>query len=173
LRFPDHFPRGARTAIPVQISDLFATALHTAGLTCGVKNSVSVQELLSSKTQRSLVAEYYRPIQVLHSFPEADRANPLLKQHMQRQRAIMSGDMKYIWREKGEAELYDISNDPGEADNLLNKKEFAEAGKIMSAQLGAWVAAFGGEPPDVLENPEEKLDAEVVESLRNLGYLPG
>jgi hypothetical protein len=137
-----------------------------------VPNSVSVDTVINQKLHRMMVAEYYRPIQVLHSFPEKDRSNPILNQYMQRQRALIDGNLKYLWREKGKAELYDLGTDPLEKVDLLDNPQFLGEAERLKSALFTWVAANGGEPPDASENPKEALDPEVIESLKTLGYLP-
>jgi arylsulfatase A-like enzyme len=59
-------------------------------------------------------------------------------------RTIRTADWKYTIRRfpEGPDELYDLSNDPGETDNLVGKPEFATVQKRLAGRLDAFFAQY-------------------------------
>ena len=81
-------------------------------------------------------------------------------------KAIYQGKDKYIWSSNGAHELYDITKDPREEENLIVKlPHIAEA---MQAALQRWLASFT--PPNIRAD-KVKIDSATLEKLRALGYV--
>lgn len=81
-------------------------------------------------------------------------------------RAIVSGDYKFAWNSLGRHGLYNIATDPTEAHNLLESEPAvaAELEKLLTGYLA-------GLPRPGAAGPEQTIDAETLEKLRNLGYV--
>jgi len=79
------------------------------------------------------------------------------------ERAIYSGNLKYIDSTAGKRELYDVSADPGEARNLCSV-EVASC-STMQHDLEEWEKAA---PKTVSRG--KPLDPQTLDRLRSLGY---
>ncbi len=78
---------------------------------------------------------------------------------------IRLGDLKYIRNSKGSSELYNLENDPTEANDLTD--EPSDMGAILAEHLAHWMESTA---PQVTEQPSS-LSAEEIERLRALGYI--
>ena len=74
--------------------------------------------------------------------------------------------MKLILADRGPAELYDLSADPGETRNLAAERP--ELAAELGARLEAW---SGGWRPAPSVEGEPVLDEATRQALRSLGYL--
>jgi len=79
------------------------------------------------------------------------------------ERAIYSGNFKYVDSTSGKHELYDVSADPGESRNLCSANGSQCSG--MQHDLEEWEKAT---PKTVSHG--KPLDAQTLERLRSLGY---
>jgi len=81
-------------------------------------------------------------------------------------RSIFDGDFKFLWNSKGNHQLIDLRNDPGENVNLM--KHQAQRAVDMQAKMERYIA--------VLPKPEpaselQELDKETRDALKSLGYV--
>jgi len=81
-------------------------------------------------------------------------------------KAIYQGKYKYIWASNGFNELYDLENDPGEGENLIQKSP--QQARAMQGVLDTWLNSF--EPPSA-EGKAVKINKSTEEKLRALGYV--
>ncbi|MFH2000337.1 MAG: sulfatase [Planctomycetota bacterium] len=82
-------------------------------------------------------------------------------------RALFEQDFKLLWNSKGNHALYDLKSDPGENDNLAQRKPQQVQG--MMERLDQYLAVLP--KPVRQEKAEEMIDPETAESLQNLGYI--
>jgi len=155
---------------PVQLTDVFTTLARAAGVT-DYDPRVVGQDLLAGPVpdDRPVVTEYYRPDTFLARFPRNPAVRGRLASFRRRIRSIQVGSDKLIWGSDGRHELYDVTRDPGELENLaLERPEVVES---LAAQLEATVARLSRSTSDPRPGLS-RIDPETIENLRALGYLP-
>jgi len=82
--------------------------------------------------------------------------------------AVRTAAWKLIASQSGRLELYDLTSDPGERQNLADVQ--VEARERLRGALQEWKAQ---QRPVAQSGPELTLEAEEIERLRALGYLGG
>ena len=80
------------------------------------------------------------------------------------ERAIFSWPYKFISSTAGKRELYDLSNDPNERENLY--KEDDGVSKELESRLKEWLKTVKEET-----GSPAKLDKEALDRLKALGYV--
>ena len=155
LRAPGVLPRGWVVTIPVSLADL-APAL--AGL-LGHPLTGTPDHPIDGRDLSALLARHQvPPAEFVYSeslFGTSFGWSPVF--------ALRRGDLKYI--EAPRPEHYDLARDPGERDNLLDRRP-AEA-----RELAAHLAPIAGK--DTPGGTPVSLDEEARAKLRSLGYLAG
>ena len=81
--------------------------------------------------------------------------------------AIRSHNYKYIWASDGKNELYDLTQDPDEQDNIIDTKPDIAA--QLENHLFTWYNSF--EKSSNKTSPEDSIDTEIREQLKGLGYF--
>jgi arylsulfatase A-like enzyme len=81
-------------------------------------------------------------------------------------RAIYSGTFKYINSTSGDRELYDLSQDPNETNNLCNVNNVLLA--EFEATLMDWLVSVKEEHESTTKI---KLDPDAYDRLKSLGYI--
>jgi arylsulfatase A-like enzyme len=81
-------------------------------------------------------------------------------------RAIYSGTFKYISSTSGERELYDLSQDANETNNLSNEND--DLALELETMLENWLASVKDEYKSTTKT---KMDAETYDRLKSLGYI--
>lgn len=126
-----------------------------------------------------MIAEYYFPSQALGLFERDSSPGPppQLTRYLRRLRSIEVGGLRFVWASDGNHELYDLTVDPEEHNDVGADPRFGEEVNGLREQLEAFVAAGGGPKPlpEGAPKPEgifEDLDRESTHLLRELGYLP-
>jgi arylsulfatase A-like enzyme len=81
-------------------------------------------------------------------------------------RAIYQGKEKYIWASNGSNELYNLGEDPGEKNNLL--ETFPHKVQAMEKMLKQWLTTS-----NLLDLKKETvtIDKSTEEKFRALGYV--
>ncbi|MCP4590475.1 MAG: sulfatase-like hydrolase/transferase [bacterium] len=160
VRFPGDAHAGKRVRSIVETVDIGATVMDCLGL-----------EIPAAFEGRSLLP-------LISGQPEAARRRYTFSQIKQfnRKWAVRSDRYKLIYTEPtGDNvfgvpvtpgyELYDLSKDPGEQDNIFAPD--LAAAKQLKAALTAWMQDY--DPLQPVPTPE--LSAEELERLRSLGYV--
>jgi len=182
---PDGAHAGERRSDPVALVDLFATILAAGGVALPAADS-DARDLFAARpstdAERSIIAEYYFPLQAMSLFAadEAAASDGPLRRYLRRLRSIESDGLRWIWSSDGAHELYDLAADPSETRNLAGDPRFAARERELRARLESFVAEAGGPRPlPAAGSPSgeprgafEGLDSESAELLRELGYLP-
>lgn len=166
--------QGVRRAEPVQPSDLYATMLN---FTLGVSLDDSTsRDLLAPPAAASeypirdhSVCEYRTP--AAHIVERLARhPDPRIQRLGDPQTAVSDGRYKYIRAADGGCELYDLTADPGELNNLCE----AEPAEVQ--RLSDWLDEWLERTPEY-ESAESAIgtttDPAVLKALRSLGYVGG
>jgi len=134
-------------------TDLLPTVMEVTGITPPqFLQGFSLRKAVGN-TNRRLISESF-PIWALISLnPKFNRI----------ERAIYSGNFKYIDSTAGKHELYDVSADPAEANNLCSVD--AASCSEMQHDLEEWEKAM----PEAVTHGKP-LDPQTLELLRSLGY---
>jgi hypothetical protein len=90
------------------------------------------------------------------------KGSPRVEGFRRRMKSLQGKDIKYVWTSKGEEELYDLANDPGE---LINLAEQDPSRLIPFREI--IMAIEHSESTEAAPEPSE----EVQEQLRALGYM--
>ena len=135
--------RGTRSAEPIQLVDVPALVLEPLGLA------------LPPDTQggkpHAIVAEVY----------------PLAKfVRTGDWRVLVDWPHKYVWNSQAPHGLFDLAQDPGETLDLTRVE--ADRARRMQTELERYLE---GLPAPLPAGPEGTIDAELTESLQQLGYM--
>ncbi|HXV65445.1 MAG TPA: sulfatase [Vicinamibacteria bacterium] len=145
-------PPGRRIRTPVSLVDVAPTLLDFAG--------IPVPEGLDGGSLTALWSESGGELAERYLFSEADHNN--LEHDMMR--AVRHREMKLHYnRLSGEYRLYDLSRDPGEHDDLAEKKPPAMS--ALEDELDRFMAS------GTAEAPTRALSEEEIDKLRSLGYV--
>jgi arylsulfatase A-like enzyme len=120
MRWPGTIPAGGRTSQVAVTMDLTATFLALAGARAPAAAPLDGIDLMPALTGGSGAVRrelYWRIFQ------------------RRKQKAVRSGDWKYLWTETGES-LHDLAADPGEARDL--KAEHPAVFQQLRAKVAAW-----------------------------------
>ncbi|MGD9347321.1 MAG: sulfatase-like hydrolase/transferase [Candidatus Aminicenantes bacterium] len=145
--------RGARVSSQVGIVDIFPTLLELTGI------------MPSVETQgRSLLPLMFRPQKEEDGFAYAESMSPNLQFGWSSIHSLRTTQYKYIDTPK--AELYDLTQDPGELTNIL--EQYPDMAREMKETLDRLIEETSqGAPTPQAAN----LDRETVERLAALGYI--
>jgi arylsulfatase A-like enzyme len=169
VRLPGGERAGTVREDRVQLVDLFPTVLAAAGAVAPAASPMPAYDLLHEEVpaSRPILAEYYYPEQVLHFLHDRAAEAEAMQPYLRRVRALVDGDHKLVWGSDGRHELYDLTVDPTERDDLAG----AEPDRVaeLVGRLTAIIAPF--DRPRVEETPPAApVDAKIEEQLRALGY---
>ncbi|HMB67721.1 MAG TPA: sulfatase [bacterium] len=155
---------------PVQLGDLFATALTAAGVALP-ELPLPVHDVLAGPVpaDREILAEYYYPNQVLDSFPKRALENPNLRPYLRRIRTLITGGDKLTWGSDGRVELYDLAADPAESRDV--RADRPERSAALEARLDALLTRCRTTMLVPGEDEEQEMTPEEEERLRALGYV--
>lgn len=170
IRYPPLFPAGLRISPQVQTLEIFTTIMDVVGIERQeIVNHVSGRSLVPAKLVDNplpfAISEYLVPNldRMQRLYPHKD-----LSHYKRALRAIRREGYKYIWTSDGQPELYDLTIDSGETNNLVNQK--TPLAKELQAQLDKWLTSIQKLSP--AQQPAANIDdAVVTQRLRDLGYL--
>ena len=167
LRLPGTVAAGKVSQAPVQLVDVPPTVLDAVGVPRDRWPAMEGRSLLREDppADRPIFAEYMRSPVQRRRFAEVDPGFDF-DRYDRRLRSIQVGAMKLILADRGPAELYDLSADPGETRNLAAERP--ELAAELGARLEAW---SGGWRPAPSVEGEPVLDEATRQALRSLGYL--
>lgn len=80
-------------------------------------------------------------------------------------RALIDGDYKFVWNEKGRNGLFNVADDPGELNNLLAGEPQRAA--AMQRALADFISSL---PPPGEARPPQEVDEETRRALEGFGY---
>jgi arylsulfatase A-like enzyme len=171
IRHPEFFTKGRVEYKPIQLSDVFFTILDVLNLRIEGRD-IRKYSFLNPSYARQIIAEHESPKITLSCLA---RRFPRLRMKSlgQKLRCIYAGGMKYIWKSQGQDELYDIRKDPQENNDLIQKN--AGLALECSTMLNEQWASMEGDIQNKTGNFEkfgkERVNSEVEEKLRELGYI--
>jgi len=154
IRFPEEKFSGQKISNQVRSIDIMPTVLHLLG--DEIPESVQGKSLLSlivedeAQDERSAYSETYWP-RYHYGWSEL--------------KSLRKGRYKFI--DAPQPELYDILEDPGEVDNLVNKK--ASLGHEMKRELLALIVENAAE--GIEDVGPGKIDNDSLVKLQALGYI--
>jgi arylsulfatase A-like enzyme len=168
IRHPD-YPKGQIVEGVVQNLDLYPTALEWADYPTREIPAAQLQRpTLSGATAEPLETDGY-------AFAGLKKVNPSLSPHRfpSQQIAVRSAFWKYIWRNDGIEELYDMIQDPDEKMNLAPVAEGRAANILRDHKqaLEDWRDNLTLFPPRRRSDAEPEMSEEFRSRLRELGYL--
>ena len=121
---------------PTQLVDLFPTLLEITGLEYNSDSSQGYDLLdENARKKRSVFCEYYYPIQALSPFRKKDRDSPKLEKYKRHLSSLIIDNVKLVLGSDNNNELYDLSRDPQEKNNLINSKAYTETKQNMQQEL--------------------------------------
>lgn len=170
VRYPRAFPSGMSVAQRVSLVDVMPTLielldLETSTIQVALPGQSWVGSSLAVPRERGILAEYAAP---LGKLPEYEKGTqPVDKRYFTRDlKSLYSRGLKFIWASDGRHELYDLSQDPEETQNL--SLQFPDKARALAAELQQRLATM--EP---IGRPEavESMDEATHHELRALGYL--
>lgn len=180
IHYPAAFPPGEDDAL-VQHTDLFPTLLDLAAAPTAARPPLPGRSLLAPaprptealarNTQHGTrnpepgIIQYSAPHR--HRFARRHPGfDPAAKGYDRTFDAIIQRDYKLIRSSRGQHELYDISDDPGETIDLAAVRPDLVAS--LAAALDAWLTAH---PPFRQPTAAPSLDPDLAAHLAGLGYL--
>jgi arylsulfatase A-like enzyme len=166
-RHPDSFAAGRRVDAPVQLNDVYVTLTALAGLDAGDASGLDLRRA-DLPRERPVLLSYDYPKQALRAMG-AGTEDEDVAVYLRRLWALREGELKVIVGDDGLVEVYDLSVDPGELNDLApedpaHREQLRE--RVMSA-----VAEHAVERE--LSEPSALMDPDTEASLRELGYLGG
>ena len=177
IRYPAQIEAGSEDDRGAQLLDLFPTILQVAGIERNEDRHHGLDLFRSWEDPRPIFSEYYRPEQAIGKiYKTANRTvKKRLKPFRRRVRSVIESDWKFIWGSDGRHELYDLSEDPNELENLIDRPGSAPRAKSLQAKLTGLIVRYSAGPERATtsqkRNAPPPLDAESEAALRKLGYI--
>jgi len=145
IRYPGLVEAGLRVEEQVQLTDLFPTILDIVGINWNGEEQLQGQSLVRDGQQPEhafAIAEYelhYQALSLLKGTGFAQLFTDVNK-WARRLKTIRTEEYKYIWASDGRDELYNIREDPGELNNLIQVEP--EKAAELKALLKEWLNSF-------------------------------
>jgi len=145
IRYPGLVEAGLRIEEQVQLTDLFPTILDIVGINWGGEEQLQGQSLVRDGQQPEdtfAIAEYelhYQSFDMLKGTGFTQLFTDVHK-FARRLKTIRTEEYKYIWASDGRDELYNIREDPGELNNLIQVEP--EKAAELKALLKEWLNSF-------------------------------
>jgi arylsulfatase A-like enzyme len=154
------FPRGQDEKMSVedrvQLTDIIPTIL--------AKLEIPIPETV----QGDVIGGASHPI-IVESFQHFDYTKMYGERFDNDWRALYKASAKYIWTRDGESQLFNLSKDPGEMNDLA--AEHSEQLESLENEMSEWMSSFSPYPFSSYKGFEPDLKKEELESLRTLGYI--
>jgi len=141
IRYPGLAEAGLRVEEQVQLIDIFPTILDIVGINWSGEEQLQGQSLVKDVEQpgsQFAIAEYalhYGAFGFLRWYGDID-----VYRWAHRLKTIRTDEFKYIWSSNGQDELYNIREDPGELNNLIEVEP--EKAAELKALLKEWLNSF-------------------------------
>lgn len=164
IRFPEGFEQTPIIDAAVSHLDLLPTIADIMGLDWAQKNQLQGEPLLNPTNlsrARTFVVEDGRGPRTDSTYPHG-----IYGKRFRYIRGLYSGQFKYIWKDNGQEELYDLGSDPLEAKDLSasHPEDLRRLKKAMD--LFFRDAPYGPE-----RRPTSLMTGDDREALEALGYL--
>jgi arylsulfatase A-like enzyme len=141
---------------PVSLVDIFPEILRTVSIP--VPENIQGTVLQFPEKSRTIIAENFQD-------PTWKKRQDL--KHLARDlKAIYADDFKYLWASDGRCELYNVTDDPLESANLIDK--LPRKAQELNAQLQRWRSSF---TPIEGDKDLPEPDQAITDKLRSLGYI--
>jgi arylsulfatase A-like enzyme len=150
---------------PVQTIDLHATVLELAGIPPSVGTPFS-RSLFAApmEGERAVYAEYAGPLPGLMRLLHMKNPRADLSRYRRALRSVRLGDLRLIADDRGGEQLFDLRTDPAQRHDLgRDRPADREALRALIDRLEVSTPTAGRGP---------EMDAETLEQLRSLGYVP-
>jgi arylsulfatase A-like enzyme len=172
IRYPPEFQANQRVSDLVQTLEIYTTVLDILGIDKRdipnpVQGRTLIPEKLHSDPPPAIISEYLAPnlarMRRLYRNYDTDRYDRTF-------RAIRRDNMKAIFASDGQAELYDLTSDPGETRNLA--KQMPNMVQEMQSHLRDWLISVGAsESTPIGGDNIPEIDPALVRRLEYLGYF--
>jgi len=168
VRLPGVVPVGESNDLPVEIRLLpaliervLAGAKERGGVIPIDRLALTLRE--KGDPQSPILAELYRQPLTADIWRKSTR----VQQYDRRLRAMILGDLKYIWASDGTEELYDLQMDPGELRNLAGERpeDVRRLADVLDAKLETLDIHEQGAAPE--------FSKEMKKRLISTGYIEG
>ena len=129
VRFPGRVPAGRTVKTHAGTADISPTILDYLGL--------SVPDGLGGRSLKPFIdgrEDLDRPM-----FSERDRSNWDVESRANFQRLIRTHEFKYSYHSRGDSQLYDLANDPGETRNLIDDPAARSVRRRLHERLVRWM----------------------------------
>jgi arylsulfatase A-like enzyme len=168
MSYPRLGKNGIRISSLVSLTDVLPTVLELIGCDLREYQEIQGKSLLpfdGKEFHDHLFAEFGRPQYMLkrlaarypqHDFSRFDRGL----------RCIRTKEFKLIVGSDGVEEFYHLPSDPGETNNLIEKRP--EEANVLRLALEDWLASFKPAPASL---PTGEDDLVIVKNLQELGYF--
>ncbi len=172
IHYPKLFAENSKDFQPTQLVDLFPTLLKITGLG-RYGNSSQGRDLLdeNARNKRPVFCEYYYPIQALSPFRKKDRDSPKLEKYKRHLSSLIIDNIKLVLGSDNNNELYDLSIDPQEENNLINSNAYAETKQNMQQELERLLNDLKSQGSFQKGERKGGIDGDTIDSLKSLGYL--
>ncbi len=171
LRFPEKLPQGIRISEPVSLVDVVPTVLNLVGVEADelqpffAGKSLVVEGKIKAAKDSPIFSEYAAPLPRLEKYRLKNEKvdESYFKRSL---KSMRRGRYEYIWASDGQNELYDLSQDPGETQNIIEK--FPDVAQKMAKELHDRLQSMKspGTPESV-----GTMDETTRDQIRALGYL--
>lgn len=153
VKYPKAHNKSGRVSAPISLVDIMPEVLTVIGMPI----PQGVQGVPFSQRRQNVIVERYKDKSwKWTAYPFGERSIC----------ALYEGNYKYLWASDGKNELYNLSDDPQELNNLL--EQMPGIASEMGKKLGQWVQSSDKDHP---EDKSYKVSREVEEALKALGYL--
>jgi arylsulfatase A-like enzyme len=154
----------------VQLTDIPPTLLDVAGVDETAFNSECQGKPLPSpaapSTREFTVSEYLAPQPSMSALQRrVGELPPEVYQYDTSLRAIRTHEWKLVRQEDGSTELYDLSEDAMEIENVVD--EYGDIAETLEEQLDQWLDSFEHATPGT----GAEMSEETKNRLEELGYL--
>ena len=156
IKYPSWRKQTGVVQDPISLVDIFPEILRTVSLP--VPENIQGTTLQLPQKKRPIIAENFQD-------PTWKKRDDL--KHLARDlKAIYAGDFKYLWASDGRCELYNITQDPLESANLIDK--LPNKAQELNEQLERWSNSV---TPIDGDNELPDPDQAITDKLRSLGYI--
>ena len=142
IRYPGSSETGVRIEEQVQLTDIFPTILDVTGIIWSGEEQLQghslVKDMEQTESEFAIAREglYFSALQNISSAGFGTDVHKYARRLM----AIRTEEFKFVWASDGLDELYNIKEDPGELNNLIEVE--SEKAQELKALLKEWLNSF-------------------------------